>query len=206
MKKPTKQQIIEAADRLFYEHGFENTSFADIACAVKISRGNFYYHFKTKDEILTAVIEHRLASTKSMLDDWEKAGDCPEKRIGCFIEILITNQTKIMNHGCPVGTLTSELAKLEHGARPEAGKVFSLFRDWLARQFSALGHPQEADKLALHLLARSQGVATLMNVFGDETFMREEIRQMKAWIHSLAEQPATSGTFPETRTQLPEQA
>lgn len=52
----TRHQIVEAADRLFYERGFEATSFADIAAVVGLSRGNFYYHFRTKDEILEAVI------------------------------------------------------------------------------------------------------------------------------------------------------
>ena len=40
----------------------------NIAEAVKISRGNFYYHFKTKDEILDAVIAQRLACTQQVLD------------------------------------------------------------------------------------------------------------------------------------------
>lgn len=44
----TRQQIVEAADGLFYERGFEATSFADIAGIVGLSRGNFYYHFKTR--------------------------------------------------------------------------------------------------------------------------------------------------------------
>ena len=54
---PTRDSIVQAADALFYERGFEHTSFADIADAVRISRGNFYYHCKTKDEILTAADE-----------------------------------------------------------------------------------------------------------------------------------------------------
>lgn len=43
----TRQHIVEEADRLFYEHGFEATSLAHIAAAVQIARGNFYYHFRT---------------------------------------------------------------------------------------------------------------------------------------------------------------
>ena len=42
----TRELIVEKADTLFYEGGFEATSFADIAAAVGISRGNFYHHFK----------------------------------------------------------------------------------------------------------------------------------------------------------------
>ena len=35
----TRDQIIEAADQLFYRQGYEHTSFSDIADAVRISRG-----------------------------------------------------------------------------------------------------------------------------------------------------------------------
>ena len=48
--KKTRDYIIEAADRLVYRQGFEHTSFTDIADAVGISRGNFYYHFKSRDD------------------------------------------------------------------------------------------------------------------------------------------------------------
>jgi Bacterial regulatory proteins, tetR family len=46
----TRDQIVEAADDLFYRQGYEHTSFSDIANAVQISRGNFYYHFKDQRE------------------------------------------------------------------------------------------------------------------------------------------------------------
>ena len=49
--KTTHAQIVEAADRLFYRQGYEHTSFSDIAGVVQISRGNFYHHFKSKDEM-----------------------------------------------------------------------------------------------------------------------------------------------------------
>ncbi len=184
----TRRQIVEAADRLFYEQGFEATSFADIAAAVQLSRGNFYYHFKTKDEILEAVIALRLENTRQMLDAWEAEGAAPADRIRSFINILIMNRAKIMLYGCPVGTLCSELAKLDHGAKGEAAKLFALFRDWLAQQFKARGHGREAEALALHLLARSQGVATLASTFRDEAFIRREVEDMCAWFE--AQQPA----------------
>src|SRR3990167_4031042 len=178
----TREQIIEAADRLFYEKGFEATSFADISPAVNLSRGNFYYHFQTKDEILDAVIALRMANTRKMLDAWETEDRAPAARIRCFVHILIANRAKIMLYGCPVGTLCHELAKLDHGAQRKAGKLFILFRDWLTRQFAALGSKGDADALAMHLLARSQGVATLATAFRDENFIRREVDDMCAWL------------------------
>lgn len=182
----TRTQIVEAADTLFYQRGFAHTSLADIAQAVGIARGNLTYHFKAKDAILAAVIDRRLAATQAMLDGWEATGDEPAARITSFIHILITNQAKIMAHGCPVGTLSNELAKLDHAALPDAARIFALFRAWLARQFTLMGHGERADELALHLLGRSQGVATLATAFRDETFVRREVAAMRGWLAALA--------------------
>ncbi len=178
----TRDRIVEAADDLFYRQGYEHTSFADIAGAVSISRGNFYHHFKTKDEILDAVISQRVAKTKAMLERWEGEGDTPADRIRCFIRILVANQADIMRFGCPVGTLATELAKLNHVSKDEAGALFTLFREWLAGQFVQLGLADKADEYAMHLLARSQGVATLASAFHDEAFIAHEVDQMCAWL------------------------
>jgi TetR/AcrR family transcriptional repressor of nem operon len=184
--KTTRDHIVEAADRLFYRRGYEHTSFADIAGHVRISRGNFYHHFKTKDEILDAVIDARLANTRTMLEQWAIEGKQPSDRIRSFIQMLIANRTDIKRYGCPVGTLCSELAKLNHAAQDEANALFTLFRTWLRRQFTLLGREPDADMLAMHLLARSQGVATLANAFRDEAFIKQEVKAMNDWLSSIA--------------------
>ena len=186
----TRDHIVEAADRLFYRQGYERTSFSHIADAVQISRGNFYYHFKTKDEILDAVINARLASTRKMLEQWEIDGDQPADRIRSFIHLLIANRADIKRYGCPVGTLCSELAKLNHASQGEANQLFTLFRTWLRRQFALLGREADADALAMHLLARSQGVATLASAFRDETFIRHEVDEMCDWLKSCTPKAA----------------
>jgi len=183
--RATRERIVEAADRLFYQVGYDPTSFADISEAVGITRGNVTFHFQTKDDILAAVIDLRLERTRQMLAQWEADDESPGDRIKSFINILITNRTKIMLHGCPVGTLCTELAKLEHAALPQANKVFGLFRDWLRGHFLKLGFKKEADVLALHVLAWSQGVATLASAFRDESFVRREVRQLEDWLDSL---------------------
>jgi TetR/AcrR family transcriptional repressor of nem operon len=186
VEKATRDQIVEAADRLFYRQGYESTSFSDIAAVVRISRGNFYFHFKTKDDILDAVINERLANTRKMLDRWEIEGKNPADRIRSFVNILIANRTDIKRYGCPVGTLCTELAKLGHAAQPEANELFTMFRTWLRRQFTLLGREADADVLAMHLLARSQGVATLASAFQDEKFIRQEVMEMCRWVNACA--------------------
>lgn len=184
-EKTTRDQIIEAADQLFYQRGFEHTSFSDIADAVQISRGNFYHHFKSKDEILHAVIDLRLANTLQTLERWEIESENPADRIRRFIHILIDNRAKIKRFGCPVGTLCTELAKLGHPSQGEANEIFTLFRTWLRRQFTLLGRKADADELSMHILARSQGVATLASAFCDERFIKQEVQQMCEWLDDL---------------------
>jgi len=184
--RATRQQIVNAADDLFYGHGYAQTSFADIAAAVQISRGNFYYHFKTKDEILDAVIEKRFADRERLLAKWDETSESPAGRIACFIRIVIVNQAKIMAYGCPVGTLTAELAKLEHPFSDKANAIMALFRDWLTKQFEELGYGKQAEDYALHVLSWSQGVATLAQAFKDESFVTREVGKILAWLDDLA--------------------
>ena len=184
-EQSTRDQIVAAADQLFYRQGYEHTSFENIADAVRISRGNFYYHFKTKDEILAAVIALRLANTRRLLEQWESETGAPAERIRRFIHILIMNKAKIKDYGCPVGTLCTELVKLEHDYQAEANKLFELFRDWLRQQFRLLGRKADADKLAMHVLARSQGIATLASAFHDEKFIKQEVKQMCDWLDTV---------------------
>lgn len=60
-----KEEILDAAEKLFAAKGFDNTSTNDILEKVGIARGTLYYHFKSKEDILDGVIEritNRLAA------------------------------------------------------------------------------------------------------------------------------------------------
>lgn len=51
-----KNEILDAAEHLFVTKGFDKTSTNDILSEVGIARGTLYYHFKSKEEILDALI------------------------------------------------------------------------------------------------------------------------------------------------------
>lgn len=57
MRKNVKQEIIQAAKKLFNERGYNEVSTQDIANAMGISKGNLNYHFKRKEDIIEAVVE-----------------------------------------------------------------------------------------------------------------------------------------------------
>ena len=57
MPDDTRQQILSAALALFAENGFSNVSINDIVRASGLSKGGVYWHFASKDEIITAIFE-----------------------------------------------------------------------------------------------------------------------------------------------------
>lgn len=52
-----KNEILDVAERLFGTKGFDNTSTSDILNEIGIARGTLYYHFKSKEDILDAMID-----------------------------------------------------------------------------------------------------------------------------------------------------
>ncbi len=68
-----RNELMDAAEQLFVEKGYEHTSASDIIRRVDIAQGTFYYYFKSKDEILNAVIdryvERYIKFVKSIAND-----------------------------------------------------------------------------------------------------------------------------------------
>lgn len=65
MKVDKKAKLIEAAKKLFVSEGYYNTSLADISVVSKVPLGNVHYYFKTKRELLLAVIDDMELCPKS---------------------------------------------------------------------------------------------------------------------------------------------
>lgn len=169
-----RDAIVQAANRQFYEHGYGQTSFSDIAKAARFNRGNFYHYFKTKDAILAAVVEARKARIAAQLTEWEDANPNPRDRLKRLARMLVHDGADVARFGCPMGTLSAELAKGDKASLEGVRAMFDQFIDWAAAQFAALGAGADAPDHARRLLARMQGVALLSHLYGDAAFLTRE--------------------------------
>lgn len=182
----TRNDILEAARALFYRRGYAQTSFSDIVNQTGIQRGNIYHYFKTKDDILDAVVEQLASEYRVALSEWDKALPDPRDRLRRFVQMVKDNRDNLSRYGCPVGSLNTELGKeVAYARNGNAKQLFDLFRDWLAVQFSALGDPQQAQARALHLLGRTEGISLMGHVYNDPDFIRAEIEILQQWIDEL---------------------
>ncbi len=183
----TRQRIVEAANRLFYHKGYHNTSFTDVVEASGVPRGNIYYYFKSKEEILEAAVRYRLDRIRQMLAGWNERYATPAERLNRFLEILPDSAEALVRYGCPMGTLNAELGKNDPALQARTRELFVLFEDWLTDQFSELGYAGRAREFARRLLARGQGISMIAHVHGDRRFLQQETALLQRWVRRLAE-------------------
>ncbi len=177
-----RQRIVDAAHNLFYRRGYNQTSFQDISDATGIPRGNFYYYFKTKDEILDAVVDMRVEELSGVLSRCETEGESPRERLLLFTNMLEYSRDDMIESGCPIGSLSSELAKDGPALHEKSRHAFVLLRTWIKQQFEAAGLVN-ADELAMDLLANVQGTTVLACVFKDAEYVKRSLQQIRDWIN-----------------------
>jgi AcrR family transcriptional regulator len=181
-----RQKIIEAAYDLFYHQGFNQTSFSDIAEAASFPRGNFYYYFKSKDELLSEVVQYQVARMKQMIAEWNSATSDPAKRLIFLAEMLESSREDLIRYGCPLGTLTAELGKTQAGLQKEAVHMFDVLIDWLVEQLEFLNYGEKSRILAMHVIGRLQGITTMAFAYGDNAYIDYEVEGLRGELQKLA--------------------
>ena len=178
-----RERLIAAARGTIYRQGIEKTTLADIAAAAGVPLGNVYYYFKTKQDIVEAVVESHLVEARQMLTALEDAYDSPRDRLQALFGALTQQADQIARYGCPHGTLCLELDK-RADASDLAARLMREPVDWAQRQFAALGCP-DADALAIEVIARYQGAALLSSTFRDPALMTREAARVATWLDTL---------------------
>lgn len=181
----SKEVIIQAADQLFYVRGYNQTSFSDIATETGIPRGNFYYYFKTKDEILTAVLEYRKQQIEMMLEACDQSSDDVKAQLLFLVDVLVREEDNIIKYGCPIGTLSSELSKSAVDLQKQVTIIFETMRVWIDSKLSVAGFSHRSRALSMEVLSRLQGTTVLANVYHDVEFLRRSAKQHKLWLTEL---------------------
>jgi AcrR family transcriptional regulator len=182
-----RDRIIEAAFKLFYHKGFNQTSFTDIAQASDFPRGNFYYYFKSKDELLSEVVKQMIERTRASVAAIDTAIADPAERILKIVDLMEAMRDEVVQFGCPMGTLVSELGKTQKSMQKKAAHMFDVLIDWMADQLDALGYGDRSRILAMHVIGRMQGVATIAYTYTDAAFMDHEIEGIREELIRLAQ-------------------
>lgn len=114
MKKSeaTRLNILQKAFDLIYMHGYQTTSVDDIIATTQVTKGAFYYHFKTKDEMGLAIINELMIPNfnKTFLQPFKDAVDPFDVIYAMMHFLLIENEDLKVEYGCPASNFIQEMS------------------------------------------------------------------------------------------------
>ncbi len=159
----TRARIVEAAAELMFRHGVAGTSNEDVLAAAGVSNSQLYHYFADKNALVHAVIEHQanqiIDGQRPLLDELDSLAAFQQWR-----DMLVDLQRqRHCEGGCPLGSLSAELAESDEPARTALAAGFERWeapiRDGLERMRDRgeLRSDTDVDQLALATLAALQG-------------------------------------------------
>src|SRR5947207_3652331 len=174
--KTTRDAILGAAQRLMHVHGYHATSLDDVLRESGVGKGNFYYHFRSKEELGFAILDQIVATfvERTLEPCFADPTGAPLPQIRCFLDRVVQAQRdRQCRGGCAMGNLAAELSDVHEGFRK---RLASVFTTWHARMAKALleakrrgqlGAACDPDASARFLVASLEGAILLTKLSKD---------------------------------------
>lgn len=167
----TRDRILDAAYRRFYQRGFARVSMDCISEASGVTKRSVYYHFESKDELVAAVLQRQQAQALALFERW---GAKPASSPAEFLANVFAEMKRWAKapgwRGSGYTRLTMELADLPgHPARKAARRHKRAVKDFLQVKLSGLG-ASDPELLAREVMLLIEGCLSLMLIHGDRSY------------------------------------
>jgi TetR/AcrR family transcriptional regulator, transcriptional repressor for nem operon len=165
-KQETRDRIVRTARRLFNRKGFAEVTIDEIMTAAGLTRGGFYRHFKTKDELYTEAVAQFLC--KKEPEDWQRkhVDICAQ---GPVLARMIMDAYLSKDHledsegACPTAALPSDVSRC--GAPVK--KAFRTVIEMMLKVFGAALPGPDAGERALALVSLCVGAMVVARAVDD---------------------------------------
>ncbi|AZB23412.1 MULTISPECIES: TetR/AcrR family transcriptional regulator [Bacteroidota] len=189
----TRNTILQKAFELIYTKGYQTTSIDEIIATTKVTKGAFYYHFKTKDEMGLAIINEILKPT--MKNDFIKPlqnAKNPIKEIYDMTKaLLLENPFLKLEYGCPAGNLTQEMTPWNI----EFGKALAeLTLEWqqtiensikIAKENGTVRDSVNPQQVAYFIMSGYWGIRNFGKVYNNTDCYHSYLKELKIYLNSL---------------------
>jgi len=185
----TRDQILNAASRLIHVQGYQSTSLDDVLRESGLGKGNFYYYFKSKEELGYAIIDRirRAFIERGLEPAFADADADPVGQLHAFFDrVLDSQRQRNCVGGCAMGNLASELSDVHEGFRQQLAGIFDVYRDHLAetirrgQRTGCLRPDADAVRVAQFLVGGLEGAILLGKVTRDITVIERCVEELKA--------------------------
>jgi TetR/AcrR family transcriptional regulator, transcriptional repressor for nem operon len=159
--KPTRERLVEAALYLFWLNGYAATGIAQILERAQANAGSFYHFFKTKEELLLAVLELYVQTlmpvvVQPVLGRFEDPIERVFGILGFYRRNLLATGC---TYGCPIGRLALEIPEEQLRVHK---RLADNFDGWTAAVEKCLEGARDRFPAGTNLKTLSQFVLTVM--------------------------------------------
>jgi TetR/AcrR family transcriptional repressor of nem operon len=184
-KARTRAKIVESARILFNHHGFEQVSIDDIMKRAGLTRGGFYNHFTSKDELYAETVRSFITCNPFDLGKASStaAEPSPRELARMLIDLYLSDATLAdIDHHCPLIALPSDVARA--GLKPRA--AYTALVESLRQVFFAafLSSDRDARRKALLIVSLCVGGMVIARTTDD--------RQLRKTLRTAAREEALS--------------
>jgi TetR/AcrR family transcriptional repressor of nem operon len=175
MTTNTKRAILDLAETLLQDKGFNGFSYAHIANELGVKNAAVHYHFPTKEDLGCAVVQRYRDRFQLWINNARVKDLSPQEKLNWFFDIYANMRA---DHGkvCIAGALETEFNSIPDALRDQTQSLTGELLNWLgstleegreAGVFQFNGQP--ADKAAL-VLSSLQGALQMARALGTEKF------------------------------------
>ena len=189
--RSTREAILHAATRLMHVRGYQNTSLDDVLRESGVGKGNFYYQFRSKEDLGYAILDQLVSGfiERTLEPCFSDAAEPRLGQIRCFLDRVQESQRKLnCIGGCAMGNLALELSDVHEGFR---ARLASVFTAWRARLTLALVEAQargevvascRPEPVAHFLVAGLEGAILLAKVSKDIGVLEQCVGELKRYL------------------------
>jgi AcrR family transcriptional regulator len=173
-KQRTREKIVASARVLFNRHGFEQVSIDDVMKGAGLTRGGFYKHFASKDELYAAAVLSFTSCNpfRARLAETPTTRRSPRDLARLLIRTYLSDETLAeVDEHCPLIALPSDVARA--GLEPRA--AYTTLVDNMARIFQAAlpEGTRDARQRALRVVTLCVGGMVLARTTDDPRLQKE---------------------------------
>jgi TetR/AcrR family transcriptional repressor of nem operon len=195
MKKSeaTRLNILQKAFELIYTKGYQTTSIDEIIATTQVTKGAFYYHFKTKDEMGLAIINELLKNNfKSTFIEPLQNSDHPLEIIYQLVySILMENDFLKVEYGCPASNFTQEMAPWHADFTKALNELSSRWESAIitciedGKKKGSVKEDVNAKEIAVFVMSGYWGVRNLGKLENSKSVYLIYLKGLKAYFKSL---------------------
>jgi AcrR family transcriptional regulator len=165
-KAETKRKILEAAGRLFREHGYDGVGVDTIMAEVGLTAGGFYSHFKSKKSLFAEAMAHSYDTRSAKLNAQLKGTGGSSYLQNLIYAYLSRTHRDSINEGCMFAALTTDVIRGSDETRKQYEKRLQKFISTIQAELPE-DHATEKER-ALGILVQLIGGLMLSRAIQDE--------------------------------------